>query len=60
MLETVLIAAVALLVLAVVVTAILLLRDPEASRRRIEALFRRPAKPAKPPGSDHYYRPYWS
>ncbi|HXK11586.1 MAG TPA: hypothetical protein VMT70_18220 [Vicinamibacteria bacterium] len=44
----------------VVVAAALVLRDPEASRRRVEGLFRRTPKPAKAPGSDHYYRPYWS
>lgn len=60
MLTTVLIATLALLALAVVVVALRLLSDPEALSRRVEALFRRPAKPAKPPSSDHYYRPYWS
>jgi hypothetical protein len=51
--------AAALLVLLVVV-ALLALRDPEASKRRVEALFRKPPKTPKPPGQDHYYRPYWS
>jgi hypothetical protein len=60
MLTRILIAALALLALAVVVAAVRLLRDPEGSRRRVQALFRRPAKPPKPPGADHYYRPYWS
>ncbi len=41
------------------VGAALLLRDP-GPKRRIEALFRRPPKPSRPPGPDHYYRPYWS
>jgi hypothetical protein len=49
----------ALLALLVVV-AMLARRDPEASKRRIEALFRRAPKPPKAPGPDHYYRPYWS
>lgn len=44
----------------VVVAAFLVLRDPEASRRRVEALFRKPAKPPRSPDRDHYYRPYWS
>ncbi len=39
--------------------AALLLRDP-GPKRRIEALFRKPPKPPKAPGPDHYYRPYWS
>ena len=55
-----LIVVLALLVLALIVTLIPLLRDPAAARRRVEALFRRPAKPAKPLDRDHYYRPYWS
>jgi hypothetical protein len=54
-----LVVAGALLALLVVVAA-LVLRDPEASKRRVEALFRRAPKPPKAPGQDHYYRPYWS
>ena len=42
------------------VGAVLVLRDSEASKRRIEGLFRRAPKSPKPPGQDHYYRPYWS
>jgi hypothetical protein len=42
------------------VVAFLVLRDPEATKRRVEALFRKPPKPPKPPGAHHYYRPYWS
>ena len=49
-------ALLALLIVAVV----LAWRHPEASRRRVEALFRRAPKPPKAPGQDHYYRPYWS
>jgi len=49
----------ALLALLVVVAA-LVLRDPEASKRRVEGFFRRAPKPPKAPGQDHYYRPYWS
>jgi hypothetical protein len=48
------------LVALLVVAAVLALRDPAASRRRVEGLFRKPRKPARPPGQDHYYRPYWS
>ena len=40
--------------------AVLAMRNPEASKRRVEGLFRRAPKPPKPPGPDHYYRPYWS
>jgi hypothetical protein len=43
-----------------VVLAVLALRDPEASKRRVEGLFRRTPKAPKPPSQDHYYRPYWS
>ena len=48
-----------LLVLLIVV-AVLVLRDPLASRRRVEGFFRQPPKPPKAPGQGHYYRPYWS
>jgi hypothetical protein len=43
-----------------IVVAVLTLRNPEASKRRVEGLFRRTPKAPKPPGQDHYYRPYWS
>lgn len=32
---------------------------PEELRGRIEALFRRPPRPARTPGEDHYYKPFW-
>ena len=35
------------------------LENPEAASRAIEAAFRRPLRPSKPTGPDHYYRPYW-
>jgi hypothetical protein len=54
-----LIVAFALLALLIVV-AVLALRDPVASKRWVEGLFRRAPKPPKPPGQGHYYRPYWS
>jgi hypothetical protein len=54
-----LVVAGALLALLVAGTAVAL-RDPEASKRRVEALFRRAPKPPRPPDQDHYYRPYWS
>jgi hypothetical protein len=54
-----LIVAGALLALLIVV-AVLVLRDPEASKRRVERLFRQAPKPPKAPGRGHYYRPYWS
>ena len=43
-----------------IVVAVLTLRNPEASKRRVEGLFRRTPKAPKPPDQDHYYRPYWS
>jgi hypothetical protein len=54
------IVALALVVLVLLVVLVPVLRDPAAARRRVESLFRRPAKPAKPLDADHYYRPYWS
>jgi hypothetical protein len=54
-----LIVALALLGLLIVV-AVLVLRDPLATRRRVEGFFRQPPKPPKAPGQGHYYRPYWS
>ena len=54
-----LIVAFALLALLIVV-AVLALRDPLASKRRVEGLFRQAPKPPKAPGQGHYYRPYWS
>ena len=36
------------------------LEHPEDVRRRVEAAFRRPPRPARLAGPDHYYRPYWS
>ena len=56
----VILVAVGGLLALLVVLAILARRDPAASKRRVEALFRKPPKPPKSPGRDHYYRPYWS
>lgn len=36
------------------------LDHPQALRERIEQFFRRPPRPPKTPGRDHYYRPYWA
>jgi hypothetical protein len=36
------------------------LDHPEELQSRIEALFRKPLPPARVPGKDHYYRPYWA
>jgi len=33
--------------------------NPAAFRARIEGAFRRPPKPPKQVGPDHYYRQYW-
>jgi hypothetical protein len=35
------------------------LENPESASRAIESAFRRPPKPSKAAGPDHYYRPYW-
>jgi hypothetical protein len=35
------------------------LENPENATRAIEAAFRRPHKPSKAAGPEHYYRPYW-
>jgi hypothetical protein len=35
------------------------LDDQEGFAKRIEALFRRPPKPPRVAGPDHYYKPYW-
>jgi hypothetical protein len=35
------------------------LENPEAASRAIEGAFRRPPRPSKMTGPDHYYRPYW-
>ncbi len=53
-------AVVGALLALLLVVAVVALRTPEASKRRVEALFRRAPKPPKAPGQDHYYRPYWS
>lgn len=52
--------ATGLVALAVVVLVVLAVANPEASRRRVLGLFRRPRRPARTPGQDHYYKPYWS
>lgn len=59
-LSTLLATLAVLLLLALVAVAVLVLRDPDAARRRVLGLFRRPPAPPKPPGPEHYYRPYWS
>jgi hypothetical protein len=38
----------------------LVLENPGAFTERIEAAFRRPLKPPRMAGKDHYYRPYWA
>lgn len=59
MLRVLIVVLAAALVLGVV-ALLVLLRDPSAARRRVEALFRRPQRPPRPLEADHYYRPYWS
>jgi hypothetical protein len=60
--QAILIALVAAAVVAVALLAavVLALANPESARRRVLALFRRPPRPARAPGQDHYYKPYWS
>jgi hypothetical protein len=36
------------------------LDNPGEVRGRIEAAFRRPPRPPRMTGPDHYYQPYWS
>jgi hypothetical protein len=36
------------------------LENPGDLQARVEGLFRRPLRPPKTPGPDHYYRPHWS
>jgi hypothetical protein len=50
----------AVFTLTVLGLAVLTLRDADRTRRRIEQMFRRPPRPPRSPGDDHYYRPYWS
>ena len=59
-LSTVLIVVAALFVLALVVVAVVALRDPAGARRRVESPFRRPEPPARTAGDEQYYRAYWS
>jgi hypothetical protein len=35
------------------------LEEPAELKRRIESAFRRPLKPARRIGPDHYYHQYW-
>jgi hypothetical protein len=35
------------------------LEHPDEVRGRLDGLFRRPPRPARPPREDHYYRPHW-
>jgi hypothetical protein len=59
MIVNALIAVLGLLAVALVVAAFAVLRDPKATRRRVETIFRRPEKP-RPLAADHYYKHYWS
>jgi len=35
------------------------LDDPKGWEATLHSIFRTPLKPPKPPGSKHYYKPYW-
>jgi len=52
-----LLAALALLALA---ACAVLLGNRTRAAERVASLFNRPERPAKPLGSGHYYRRYWS
>ena len=56
--RTLLFIALGLVVLAAL-SRVLASRDTRATQRRFESLFRKPEKPARPPGSGHYYKRYW-
>ncbi len=51
--------AVAVLVV-LLVSVVFLARRRSTAVRWVESLFRRPPRQPRRPGSDHYYRPYWS
>jgi hypothetical protein len=53
-------AVLGLLALAVLAVVVLAVARPEATRRRVLAAFRRPARAARTPDAKHYYKPYWS
>lgn len=55
---SVIVAGVALV--AALAVAVLLLRGRKAATERVQALFRKPGKPARTAGSGHYYKHYWS
>lgn len=59
MIVNALFAVLGLLAVALVIAAFAVLRDPKATRRRVESIFRRPEKP-RPLAADHYYKHYWS
>jgi len=66
MLEFLFVVAVPLVVVAVVLVKLFAigflfdaLENPDPVSRAIEGMFRRPPRPAKTAGPDHYYRPYW-
>lgn len=56
----ILVAIVGALLALSLVSALLVVRRREPLLRRIQALFRRPQEPGKPPGPKHYYKTYWS
>jgi hypothetical protein len=49
----------ALLTLFLVGALLHAVEDPSNLRRAIESAFRRPPRPARTPGPDHFYKPYW-
>ena len=57
--RTLLFTTIGLVVLAAFAARVLSSRAGRAAQRRIESLFRKPEKPARPPASGHYYKRYW-
>jgi hypothetical protein len=58
--QTLLLVAGAIVALVVLAAFVLILSKRQAAVRWVESLFRRPPRKPRQPGSDHYYKPYWS
>jgi hypothetical protein len=60
LLTSIALAGAGLVAVAVVAVVVVAIANPEAARRRVLSLFRRPPRPPRTPGQGHYYKPYWS